>query len=38
MTEAKLKAISVPQANACLSSPKLGLELMPDEAQVVLKW
>ena len=35
-----IKAISAPQAHAWLKvqpSPKLGLALMPDEAQVILK-
>ena len=41
VTKARLQAISVPQAHAWLKvqlSPKLGLALMPDEAQVILKW
>ncbi|KAL5464029.1 hypothetical protein EMCRGX_G032986 [Ephydatia muelleri] len=41
MTKARLQAISAPQAHAWLKvqpSPKLGLALMPDEAQVILKW
>ena len=41
MTKARLHAISVLQAHAWLKvqpSPKLGLALMPDEAQVILKW
>ena len=41
VTKARLQAISAPQAHAWLKvqpSPKLGLALMPDEAQVILKW
>ena len=41
VTEARLQAISAPQAHAWLKvqpSPKLGLSLMPDEAQVISKW
>ena len=39
--KARLRAISTPQAHAWLKvqpSPKLGLALMPDEAQVIFKW
>ena len=39
--KARLYAISAPQAHAWLKvqpSPKLGLALMHDEAQVILKW
>ena len=38
VTKTRLQAISVPQAHAWLKvqpSPKLGLALMPDEAQVI---
>ena len=41
VTKARLHAISAPQAPAWLkvqTSPKLGITLMPDEAQVILKW
>ena len=40
-TKARLQAISASQAHAWLKvqpSPKLGLALTPDEAQVILKW
>ena len=40
-TTVTLQAISAPQAHAWLKvqpSPKLGLALMPDEVQVILKW
>ena len=41
VTKARLQTISAPQVPAWIKvqpSPKLGLELMPDEAQVTLKW
>ena len=41
VTKARFQAISAPQAHAWPKgqpSPKLGLALMPDEAQVILKW
>ena len=41
VTKDRLQAISAPQAHAWLKvqpSPKLGLALIPDEAQVIFKW
>ena len=41
VTKARLQAISAPQAHEWLKvqpSPKVGLALMPDEAQVIFKW